>query len=298
MVQLPISVVIPTIRGWPHMRMPLDPLRAQAIEHGAEVIVLDASGGATPSEADVGFPVRWLHRPGGNVFSMRREGFELASAGIVATTEDHCTVAPDWIASMLRAHATHPEAVAVGGAVENGTPGRTLWWAAFLRIQGPFMVPLANGPVGRLTGAANLSYKRPFLDRVLADMTEDAFIDFLDAMETRHGEVLLADDSIRVAHHQPTPFLLTSELDFHNGRSTAGRVRREMAARDWLRLAGLSLMPAWRTVKTIRTVGRKDVPARTVMGALPVIAWLHTCQAAGELVGYAAGPGDSPSHLY
>jgi hypothetical protein len=198
----------------------------------------------------------------------------------------------------VRLHEEHPDAVAVGGAVENGTPGRTLFWAAFLRIQGPFMAPLANGPAARLTGAANLSYKRAYIERLPEDADEEGYIDFIDMPTPSDGETLLAHDSVRVAHHQPTPFVLTSQLDFHNGRSVAGRIRHAMRPRDWVRLGVLGVLPLARTVRTWRIVSRKEVDPAIVRRSLPAILWLHYCQAAGELVGYARGPGDSPRQLF
>jgi hypothetical protein len=293
----PLSVVIPTIRGWPWSRLCLEPLRAQALALGVEVVLLDASDGPVPTEGEIGFPVRWLKRPGASVFQMRSEGYRLARGEIIATVEDHCTVAPDWCERVLAVHREHPEAVAVGGAVENGTPGSTLHWAAFFRIQGPFMAPLANGPATRLTGAANLSYKRRFVER-FADLDEEGLIDNLDQPELEPGEVMLADDSLRVAHHQATDFLLTSQLDFHNGRSTAGKRRRPMGRSDWVRLATLGILPLYRTLRTYRTVRGKHAPHDILVRTMPTILWLHYCQAAGELVGYASGPGTSPQQLY
>ncbi|MDQ3408151.1 MAG: glycosyltransferase [Chloroflexota bacterium] len=292
----PLSVVVPTIRGWPFAKLVLDPLREQAPRTGTEVILLDASGQPPPSKDEVGFPVRWLERPGASVFEMRREGYGLAQGQIIATTEDHCTVAPDWCERLIASHAAHPAAVAVGGAVENGTPGRTLWWAAFFRTQGPFMPPIPTGPTDRLVGAANLSYKRRMVERLGPE--DGIHIDNLDMPALEPGEVLYADGGLRVAHHQPTSLWRTSVLDFHNGRATAGKRRERMGRQEWIRLGSMGVLPLYRTLRTYRTIRAKDRPAGTLERAMPALAWLHLCQATGELVGYASGPGNSPSELY
>ena len=292
----PLSVIIPSIRGWPFAKLALDPLREQVERTGAEVIFLDSSGQPPPSEAELGFPVRWIERTGASVFEMRREGYRLARSQIIATTEDHCIVAPDWCERLIEAHAAQPDAAAIGGAVENGTPGRALWWAAFFRIQGPFMAPLPTGPTDRLTGAANLSYKRRTLERHTPE--DGIHIDNLDMPALEHGEMLYADDSLRVAHHQPTSLGRTSVLDFHNGRTTAGKRRERMGRQDWVRLGMLGVLPLYRAVRTYRIVRGKEHPAGTLERAMPAVAWLHYCQAVGELVGYASGPGNSPAELY
>ncbi len=291
-----LSVVIPSIRGWPFARFALEPLREQAQRTGTEVILLDSSGLPPPSETEMGFPVRWIERPGASVFAMRREGYEMAQGEIIATTEDHCTVAPDWCERLLAMHAAHPDAVAIGGAVENGTPGRALWWAAFFRIQGPFMPPIADGPTDRLVGAANLSYKRRLLDRLAP--SDGIHIDNLDMPDLMPGEVLYADDALRVAHHQPTGLWRTSVLDFHNGRATAGKRRERMGRQEWIRLGVMGVLPLYRTARTYRTIRAKSRPPGSLERAMPAVTWLHYCQAVGELVGYATGPGGSPAELY
>lgn len=296
MVSPALSVVIPSIRGWPFARLALEPLREQAHRTGTEVIFLDASGMPPPSEAEMGFPVRWVERPGASVFAMRREGYRLAQGQIIGTTEDHCTVAPDWCERTIETHAAHPEAVAIGGAVENGTPGSALWWAAYFRTQGPFMPPIASGPTDRLAGAANLSYKRRMLERLPA--SDGIHIDNLDMPARKPGEVLYADDALRVAHHQPTSLWRTSVLDFHNGRSTAGKRRERMGRQEWIRLGLIGVLPLYRAARTYRIIRTKDRPAGTLERAMPAVAWLQYCQAVGELVGYASGPGGSPAELY
>jgi hypothetical protein len=43
-------------------------------------------------------------------------------------------------------------------------------------------------------------------------------------------------------------------------------------------------------------LGKRRFAGRAV-ASLPFIAWLVTCEAAGLLVGYVSGPGDSPRRL-
>jgi Glycosyl transferase family 2 len=297
---LPISVIVPTVRGWSAAKPAFQRLVPQTLRAGGEVVVMDGSGGPPPSAeemGELGGPIAWVSRPGASVFQLRLEGYNAARGDVVAVTEDHCQVAPDWVARTLDAHRRHPEAGAVGGAVLNGTDQKLVDWAAFLLTQGPFMPPLANGMTDRISGPANVSYKRRVLQRLKTD-DPLGLIDFLELPTALEGESLVADDSIRVLHHQSQGFWGTSLAEFDNGRTIAGFRRRRMGHGDWLRILGAPLLPIYRSVRALRICRRKQTPAGVLPASVPLHVWLQYCAMAGELAGYAAGPGDSPRRLY
>src|SRR5688500_212102 len=201
---LPITTIVPTARGWPAARPALERVVPQTLAAGGEVIAVDGSGRPTPDDeqlAVLGGAASWLARPGESVFQLRQAAYAAARGEIVAVTEDHCHVAPDWIERILEAHRRHPEAGAIGGAVLNGTDRKLVDWAAFFLTQGPHMPPLPNGVADRISGPANVSYKRRVLDRLGGD-EQQGVIDFLELPRALAGEALVADDSIRVLHHQ------------------------------------------------------------------------------------------------
>src|SRR5205823_3958428 len=140
---------------------------------------------------------------------------------VIAITEDHVAVAPDWIERILAAHAQFPNAGAIGGAVYNRTDEKLVDWAAFFLTQGPFMPPLDNGVAPRISGPANVSYKSRVLKRLGGD-EEQGVIDFLELPAALEGEDLVADDSIRVWHSQSQGLVGTSRAEFDNGRTIAG----------------------------------------------------------------------------
>jgi hypothetical protein len=297
---LPVSVVMPTVRGWPAALEALRRVVAQTIEAGGEVIVADGSRRPAPSADDLtvlGGPVTWLKRPRESVFQLRNAGYRQARGDVVAVTEDHCHVAPDWIERTLAAHRAHPQAGAIGGAVLNGTNEKVVDWAAFFLTQGPYMPPLRNGITDRISGPANVSYKRRVLQRLGGD-EEQGVIDFLELPRALEGEALAADDSITVLHHQSQGFWGTSLAEFDNGRSIAGYRRRRMERGDWLRLLTSPLLPLYRSVRALRIVARKEPPAGVLVAAAPAHVWFQFCAMTGEVLGYIGGPGDSPKRLY
>ena len=299
---LPVTVLIATIRGWPACRQAVSLIAPQVRAAGGEFIIVDASGNPPPSEAEMSSgPMRWLSMPGKSVYQLRYAGYKAARGAVVAITEDHCYVAPDWVERILDAHRRHPNAAAVGGTVLNNTDQKIVDWAAFFLTQGPFMPPLVNGVASRISGVANVSYKRHILNRLGGD-EEQGVIDFLELPAALEGEELVADDSIRVRHNQSQGLFGTSRAEFDNGRTIAGYRRRQMARGDWMRIALSPVLPTYRAVRQMRIVrGKERQPGMTVSRmaqTLPAHVWLQYCAMAGELLGYAAGPGDSPRRLY
>jgi hypothetical protein len=297
---LPITAILPTIRGYSDARPAIERIVPQAVAAGGELIVADGSGAPSPSPEQLaelgGDVIRWLSVPGASVFQLRLAAYRQARGDVVAVTEDHCYVDGAWIERILAAHGRYPDAAAVGGAVLNGTDEKLVDWAAFVLTQGPFMPPLANGVASRISGPANVSYKRRVLARIHGDDSY-GLIDFLELPDAIDGQALVNDDAIRVVHHQSQGFWGTSRAEFDNGRTIAGYRRRKMSRGDWARIATWSVLPIYRSVRMWRIVRGKERPPRMLLRSAPAHVWLQYCAMGGELLGYAAGPGESPRRL-
>jgi hypothetical protein len=294
----PLSIVVGTTEGWPYARAVFESFRAEAEEVAAEILIVDGSGRPAPSPAEIGPQTRWLVRPEPSVFELFLVGLRSARGEIVATTEDHCTVRPGWCRQILLAHAEHPDAVAIGGAIENGSTGSLLDWASYFITQGPHMAPRGQREVETITNEADVSYKRPAVDSI----SDNDGLGFMAILHNRRlaedGHPLRVDDRMAVDHYQSIGVAQTTTIHFHNGRTIAGfRRQRGMATEDWLRLAAALLIPAWRTGRALRTGWRKGRLRGTLLASMPWALWLEYCQGLGQLVGYATGPGDSPKHL-
>src|SRR5512141_45951 len=110
-----LSVVVPTRLGWPGYEPVFVHQRREVESVGGELLVLDGSGRPAPPAEVIGPAVRWLSFPGESVLSLRAIGYPLASAPIVAVSEDHTRVPIGWAAAILECHTEHPEAAAAGG---------------------------------------------------------------------------------------------------------------------------------------------------------------------------------------
>jgi hypothetical protein len=290
--------VIGTSEGWPHVRPLLEALRSDADRLGLEIIFADGSSAAEPPADEIGPQVRWVKQAGQSVFALFAAGLRAARGEIVATTEDHAIPRAGWCAAILRAHAEHPEAAAIGGAIENGSPKKLLDWASYFITQGPHMAPLGNRQVVMTTNEANVSFKRASIER----FEDSDGLGFMAILHNRwlaeRGQILRVDDRMVVDHFQNMGFRETSAIHFHNGRSIAGfRRQRGMTGEEWIRLAASLLLPVYRVARQVRLGLAKGRLRRELLASAPLSLWLDYCQGVGHLVGYAAGAGDSPKHL-
>ncbi|MGH7232141.1 MAG: glycosyltransferase family 2 protein [Nitrospiraceae bacterium] len=294
---IPLSIVIATTKPWPEVRGCLDSLHSQARFAGAEIIVADGHGRGLAEDGDASYPdVVWLKKPHASVFVLRGLAMARARGALVAVTEDHCRVAPDWCERIIKAHAQHPEAAAIGGAVENGATERLIDWANFLLVFAPFVLPIESGPSERICLQANISYKRHVLPQ---DMPELGMMEMLFNQRLHaQGDTLIADDRLLVYHVQSWGFFGTFAAHFHNGRSIAGF---RLPTMGWpervLRLGGCPLLPPVLLWRTLRPIWKKRRLYIRTLACLHLLACVVCCHAAGEFIGYLAGPGESPQRL-
>jgi len=293
----PLSIVIATTKPWPEICACLNSLLKQANAVGAEILVADGNGRGLPDVGTDSYErVIWLKELGASVFALRKLAMGQAQGEIIAITEDHCRVAPNWCEQIIQAHKDFPAAAAIGGAVDNGATTSLIDWANFLLVFAPFVSPLKNGPCERICLQANISYKRRVVSRMASQLG------VMEMLFTRQlweeGEVLIADDRLVVSHVQSHGFWGTLAAHFHNGRSIAGfRLEHLGGIGRMLRLGSTAILPPYLLWSTLRTLVSKQRFLGQVCASLPVLILLACCHATGEFVGYLAGPGRSPQRL-
>jgi hypothetical protein len=290
-----LSIVVATVEPWPELRPCLESFLDQARAVDAEVIIADGHGAALPENPRF----RDIHRlkePGASVFKLRALGLSRARGEVVAVTEDHCRASPGWCRRFIEVHRENPHALAVGGAVENGSVGSLLDRVHFLIAKGPYMKPVSRGGCGDLPGQENISYKRNALED---PFPKSGVSDFLFNRKLRKSAgTCLIDDRLVVQHFQSLGWAGTCRMHFHNGRSIAGfRLPDLSAFRLILRLASCLVLPGFLMLRTAWTVFRKKRFRLTLLRGLPILWLLAMCHTAGEFVGYLTGPGDSPLRL-
>lgn len=293
-----MSVVVPTRLGWPGYQSVFAHQRREVEAVGGELIVLDGSGQPAPPPAAIGGRVQWLSYPGESVLGLRALGYPLAKAPVVAVSEDHTRVPVGWAKAILECHREHPEAAAIGGNTFNGDTNSYPEWAAFVCGHDRELPPLGHARRVNVIGVTNVSYKRAALAR-LQPLRGIGVNDAIFQRElARAGEVLLVDDCISVIHEQHMNFRQASYLFFQAGRMGSGGRRQHMSVREAGRILITPVAPLILTVRLGVWLAQRRHDRLRYLAELPMVLWLYGARAAGELVGYARGPGQSALLLH
>jgi hypothetical protein len=294
---VPISVIVATIERWPEVRPCLDRLAPQVQAVGAELILADGTAdgdGRPPSDVCSRGSVRTISVPGASIFALRARAARAATGVHIAFTEDHCVPGEQWVARILDAHRSNPDALMVAGAVTNGSSDGLVDWANFLMTFAEFTPPLPARPLRRVPPMGNCSFRRSVL---LGGDLPEGWLELVLAPTLVHEHRLHTDETIVVSHVQPRRIAAALAAHFHNGRSCAGLALPHLASRDWwVRMLTVPVLPWILCVSVVRSIRGRAIPARARL-SLSVMWLLCAAHAAGECVGLCRGEGQSAKRL-
>lgn len=297
--RIPLSIVLAATEPWPAVQPQLDRLCAQGEPISAEIIVGDSTGRGLPQrlEGTRNRNVRSVTVLKASVFELRARAVEQARGDVIAVTEDHCLVEPDWCERILEAHGRHPEAELIVGGVVNGSPHCRLDWANFFLTFAAFLPPIEWERIERVPTAANVSFKRRVLS---AGAMKTGDLEFTLIPRLCVEKKAVYDDRILVAHVQSNSLWRTCLAHYHNGRTTSGLPLDGMSATarraEWRR--------CWRLPREIvRTcvdpMQNKPAMQRTFRQSLPFLQLLACCHTLGRLAALMlGGAGNSPRYLH
>jgi glycosyltransferase involved in cell wall biosynthesis len=292
-----LSVVVPSVNGSGDLDGALAALEAQGDPDALEILVVDRIGEELREHVRRKFPhVRILPVPSNaTIPQMRAVAFAASTADAVAVIEDHVIVPRGWAEALLS--TMNGSRRVVGGSVENAASEKLSDWAAFLCEYSHCINPLPSGPSPWLTGN-NVVYPKTLLNEFRDVIAEGAWENRLhDAMRAK-GVALICHPEIVVGHKKH--FSVSEYLGqrYLYARSYAGaRVQgRSLGPRLAYAAAAFALPPVllWRTVS--RVVSKRRHVGHLVR-SLPLLALFVCAWAAGEVVGYARGAGDSLSRV-
>lgn len=292
-----LSVVVPSVNGLGDLSATLTALDGERTDVELEVLVVDRLGDAVRQETQRRFPwVRILPVDEGTTIpDMRAAAFRVATAPAVAVIEDHVIVPRGWARALLAAQSE--ESPVVAGSVENAATEHVVDWAAFLCEYSHCTPPLPAGRVEWLTGN-NVVYPRALLERYRGVTESGGWENRLHDAFRRDGIPLTCHPEIVVGHKMHYTFGLYMSQRYLYSRSYAG-ARAEgsgVVRRLAMGAASVALPPVlfWRTITRIRAKGRYQ---SQLIRSLPLLALFVVAWAAGEAIGYVAGPGDSLSKV-
>jgi len=257
-----------------------------------EVLVADRVGAAVREPLRREFPmVRLIAAEAGTTIpALRALAFAEVRGAVVGVIEDHVLVRPDWARRMLAEHAGGADVV--GGSVVNEATERLVDRAAFLCEYSRSLAP-AEGPADWLAGN-NVTYRAALLAKHRSAWQAGRWENYLHDELRRDGVVLLSRPAIVVGHKMHYTVGSYLHQRYLYARSYAGMLAQatDPARRFVMGLASIALPP----VLLARIVARAWMSPEyraDVVRSLPLQVAFTCGWAAGEAVGWWAGPGDA-----
>jgi len=277
-----------------HLRPCLESLARQNNSPAMEVIVPHQPGFTAINELLEEFPAvrflefcdlkRYTGRSGSREHhnELRARGVAAARGEIVALTEDHAIVDPDWCSSLVEAHAK-PVAV-VGGAIENVVPCLVNWavyFREFAQYQNPLRENEAFGP-----SDVNVSYKRSALAAV-RDVWSDTFEESAVNWAIRASGRRIIFSRRVVVYQKRLNLDLASALrerwiwgrSYGNWRGLSGSARL-------VQVVFSPVIPILLVARAAATVARKRKNTWVFIKALPLLILITAVWCAGETSAY------------
>jgi hypothetical protein len=303
MTRAVLSVVCVTPNDFAQIRKTVRHLREQdGVELVELLLVCTAQGAvrdARPEELAGFAAVRVVPvGPIENVDVASASGIRAAGAPVVAVIEDHAFVGPGWVRALLAAH--EQPVAAVTSLMQNANPRHGLSWMNLALAYGAWTDPARAGRVSTCAGH-NFSAKTALLQATGDDLEGllgrggSLFSDLASS-----GQPLALAAEARIAHVNPSTLRSSARLRFDAGR-LYGATRAADAGWSGLRrvvyvLLGW-LIPAVRYPR-LRTELLTSHPFdRVGRRLLPALLLGLACDAAGQVAGYAGGPGRSLERL-
>jgi len=286
-----ISVVIPSVNGWPDLDRCLAALEGERAETRLEALVPERCGAIVREAATRKYPwARLISVPTSTTIpQMRAIAFLEAQAPTVAVIEDHVIVPKGWARAMIAARTA--EARVVGGGLVNAATDRVVDWAAWLCEYNHLTVPMPAGPVESIHGN-HTSYDRALLaecrDVVESGRWEDALH---DALRSR-GITLWARPDIVAGHQKHYSVGEYTRQRFLYSRAYAAlRLGRSGAARRFVYGAMALALPPLLFSRIVARVWRGRLYRAHLVPSLPLLAIFVCSWGLGEAAGAWFGDG-------
>jgi hypothetical protein len=226
----------------------------------------------------------------------RAAGIRAAKAPVVVLTEDHSFPEPEWAEALIRRH--REGYAVVGPVVVNGNPSSLVSWANYLIEYSQWMSPADDESIGHLPGH-NSAYKRECLlaygDRLETLLASETVLHW-DLQKS--GQRLSVEPAARLHHFNFSRLIPSLALRFAVGRLFGGQ--RCVSWPAFKRLAyafGSPLIPLIRLLRITGHIKRSESVDGLPRGLFPILFLLLIVDAAGELTGYAFGPGATEKTL-
>jgi len=296
-----ISVVIVVYSGSDLLRLVLANLALQTIAHAIEVVLVTDSPEKLrpiPSDPHPFFSLTILEtRTIRQTGAAKALGVEAARAPLVMFLEDHSFPDPGCAQAMLERHRQQ-EVAAVGPLMLNANPSSPVSWGTFLVFYGPWTGKRLQPQVHHLP-ANHSCYRREVLmayGQQLADRLEVESVLHWDLIDS--GERLYLDHRAKVYHLNFSSISpLVREYFLASRVFAANRAARWASLQRTIYAIGSALLPFLRWQRIVEQATDVQLEPQLLLRASPSL-FLNLCAgAAGEMLGYLAGPGNAGERL-
>jgi hypothetical protein len=221
---------------------------------------------------------------------LRRHGVEQASGEIVAIIEEHCLAAQDWLRQAVAAHQSGDYGV-VGGPVVDHAYKRLRDWVVYFCEYNNYLPPWRDGEWHDL-GSANIAYSRAVLLKYQDLLTAGYWEAALHPRLMADGVKFRAVPHMVVHHRGPFDYGYYLQQRYWFSRAFAGARNLPLSRKAAYFLAS-PLVPALLLARMAQRVWRRGCRVEKFVQSLPLLIPALCVYVAGEVVGYAAGPGDA-----
>jgi hypothetical protein len=286
-----MSVVIPSVNGWPDLDRCLGALERERATVMMEAIVPERCGEAVRRAAAEKYP--WaLVLPVSQettIPQMRALAFGHAHAPTVAVIEDHVIVTKGWARAMLDARA-RGERVVGGGLVNTATDG-VVDWAAWLCEYNHLAGPMAEGKVDGIHGN-HTAYDRELLVELRDVANSGQWEDALHNAIRAKGVALWSRPEIVAGHEKHYTVGEYTSQRFYYSRAYAA-MRSKGAGLGKRIVYGLSAfaLPPVLFLRIVSRVWRGGLYRRHLLPSLPLLALFVVSWGLGEVAGAWFGDG-------
>jgi glycosyltransferase involved in cell wall biosynthesis len=287
-----VSVIIPSYKSGKTIDGCLRSVLDQRTERRFEVIVIHSGADDIADRLRVEFPQVRLFSFSERKFpeAARRVGIAEAQGDIIAGVDADCTVPPDWLENVARAHRLpHP---AIGGAVGADASRNLVAWASYFCEFNQWMPGTARGWMDDVAGAS-MTYKKWVFDRYGLYQEHGYGADTAYHWRlARQGIRVWFEPSIQVFHAGCEDLVQLLRHEVFHGAAYA-RIRVHSGGfRLGERAVHVVLWPAvwaWLLARATRQAVRTRVYVREYWRAFPLTALAILAWTAGETIGFVRG---------
>jgi len=285
-----ISVVIPSVNGWPDLDRCLAALEAERAQMRLEALVPERCGTIVREAATRKYP--WAHLipvpTSTTIPQMRAIAFRAAHAPTVAVIEDHVIVPKGWARAMLDARTN---ARVVGGGLVNAATDRVVDWAAWLCEYNHLAEPMPSGPVESIHGN-HTCYDSKLLAECRDVVESGRWEDALHEALRRRGVTLWARPDIVAGHKKHyTVREYTTQRFLYSRAYAALRLGGTGVARRFAYGAVALALPPLLFCRIVARVWRGRLYRAHLAPSLPLLAVFVCSWGLGEAVGAWFGDG-------